>query len=229
MNFELMIDSLPRFLDGVLTTIELMAISLTAGLLLALPVALMRLSKSRWLSIPAYAYVFFFRGTPLLLQLFLVYYGVSQFEFVRDSFLWTVLRQAYWCAIITFAMHTAAYVAEIMRGAIQTVPRGYVEAARALGMSRALAFRRIIVPTAIRYGFPAYGNEVILMLKASALASTITLLDLMGVARTVASRTYAVVEMYLLAGVFYLLLTYLLTRVFKLVEKRLNAHFNAHG
>lgn len=229
MNFELMINSLPRFFDGVLTTIELMAISLSAGLALALPIALMRLSTSRWLSVPAYAYVFFFRGTPLLLQLFLVYYGLSQFEFIRDSFLWSFLRQAYWCAIITFAMHTAAYVAEIMRGAIQAVPKGYIEAARALGMSRVLAFRRIVAPTAIRYGFPAYGNEVILMLKASALASTITLLDLMGVARTVASRTYAVVEMYLLAGIFYLLLTYLLVQVFKLIEKRLSAHLDARG
>lgn len=138
--------------------------------MLALPIALMRLSKSRWLSVPAYGYVFFFRGTPLLLQLFLVYYGLSQFEFIRNSFLWSFLRQAYWCAIITFAMHTAAYVAEIMRGAIQAVPKGHIEAARALGMSRILTFRRIVAPTAIRYGFPAYGNEVILMLKASALA-----------------------------------------------------------
>ena len=195
---------LPRILDGALTTIELMTLSLLIGAIIAVPMALMRLSPSKLLRWPAYGYIFFFRGTPLLVQIFLIYYGLSQFEAVRESFAWAVLREAYWCAIIAFALNTGAYTAEILRGAIQAVPKGQVEAAKSMGMGPVRTFRHVVFPQAIRIAIPAYGNEVILMLKGSALASTITLLDLTGMTQTVIARTYMQTEFLLVAGIIYL-------------------------
>ena len=155
------------------------------------------------------------------MQLFLVYSGVAQFEAIRQGPLWPYLRDPYWCAVLTLTLHTAAYIAEILRGAIQAVPHGEVEAARALGMSRAQALLHVILPRAVRIGLPAYSNEVILMLKASALASTITLLELTGMARTIIARTYLPVEIFFAAGMFYLLAAYVLVRGFRLLEQRL--------
>lgn len=166
-----------------------------------------------------YAYIFFFRGTPLLVQLFLVYYGLAQFDSVRESSLWPYLRDPFWCATATMTLHTAAYIAEILRGAIQAIPPGEIEAARALGMSRPKTLFYIILPRATRIGLPAYSNEVILMLKASALASTVTLLELTGMARTIIARTYLPVEIFFAAGLFYLLMAYILVRGFKLLER----------
>lgn len=223
-DYQMIWENLPLYWGGVLVTVKILLISLAFGLSLALPLALMRVSKSPWVNFPAWLYTYVIRGTPMLVQLFLIYYGLSQFPAIRSSFLWPILREPYWCAIIAFALNTSGYTAEILRGAIQAVPRGQIEAAQALGMSRALTFRRIILPIAIRYGFPAYSNEVILMIKASALASTITILDLMGVTRTLISRTFAVTELFLAAGVIYLVITLLLTRVFTRVEARLNRH-----
>jgi len=159
------------------------------------------------------------RSNLLLLQLFLVYYGISQFQAVRDSFLWPYLREPFWCALITMTMHTAAYIAEILRGAIQAVPPGEVEAARALGMSRRQALQHIILPRAIRIGLPAYGNEVILMLKASAVVYTVTMMDIMGVIRTINSRTYEYELFFMVAGVMYLIITLVFTQLFRLVER----------
>jgi polar amino acid transport system permease protein len=184
-------------------------------------------SNAWWLRLPAYAYIFFFRGTPLLVQIFLIYYGLGQFESVRTGVLWPIVREPFWCAIIAFALNTGAYTAEILRGAIQAVPVGEVEAARAFGMSTALMYRRIVLPRALRIAFPAYGNEIILMLKGSALASTITLLDLTGMARTIIARTYMPVEIFLAAGAIYLAITFVFTRLFALAERRLNRHLAA--
>lgn len=168
-----------------------------------------------------YAYIFFFRGTPLLVQLFLVYYGLAQFDAVRQGPLWPYLRDPFWCAVVTMTLHTAAYIAEILRGAIQAVPVGEVEAARALGMSKWKALFYIVLPRAARIGLPAYSNEVILMLKASALASTVTLLELTGMARTIIARTYLPVEIFFAAGMFYLVMTFVLVQGFRLLEKLL--------
>lgn len=224
MRWEVIFDNWERLAGGLATTFQLVALALIIGAALALLVAMARISQNPLLAWFGRGYIFFFRGTPLLVQLFLIYYGLSQFPAIRSSFLWPILREPYWCAIIAFALNTSGYTAEILRGAIQAVPRGQIEAAQALGMSRALTFRRIILPIAIRYGFPAYSNEVILMIKASALASTITILDLMGVTRTLISRTFAVTELFVAAGVIYLVITLLLTRVFARVEARLNRH-----
>jgi polar amino acid transport system permease protein len=219
MNWELIIKWLPRMAEGALLTLELVGIAVVAGLILALPMGIARASRLWYVRALPYGYIFFFRGTPLLVQLFLVYYGLAQFETVRQSALWPILRDPYWCAIITMTLHTTAYIAEIIRGAIQAVPPGEVEAARALGMSRAQTMLHVILPRAIRIGLPAYSNEVILMLKASALASTITLLELTGMARTLNARTYVSVEFFFTAALFYLAITFLLVQGFKLLER----------
>ena len=220
LEWGVMVESLPRLLQGTLLTLELVALALVAGGLLSVPLALLRVSANPVLRALPLAYTFFFRGTPLLVQLFLFYYGLAQFEVVRESFLWPIVREAYWSALIVFTLNTCAYTTEILRGAIQAVPRGEIEAALAVGMSRPTLYRRVVLPRAYRIALPAYGNEIILMLKASALASTITLLDLTGMARTVIAKTYLPVEIFLVAGAIYLLLTFILVNGFRLLERR---------
>jgi His/Glu/Gln/Arg/opine family amino acid ABC transporter permease subunit len=217
-----MLDSLPALLEGTLVTLELVASALLIGFALALPLALMRVSRRWWLRSPAAAYIFCFRGTPLLVQIFLIYYGLGQFPAVQESPLWPLLREPHWCAITAFTLNTAAYTAEILRGGIQTVPAGEVEAAMALGMSRVLRFRRIVFPRAFRLALPAYGNEVILLLKASSLASTITILELTGTARTIIARTFAPIELFVAAGLIYLALTFVVSRALRVAERWLS-------
>ncbi|MFO1104582.1 MAG: ABC transporter permease [Amaricoccus sp.] len=214
----------PTYLSGTLLTIQLVAISAVLGFLLAVPVALARLSESSILRGVASAYSLFFRGTPLLVQIFLVYYGLSQFTFIRQSFLWPFLRDAYVCALITFTLNTAAYSGEILRGGILSVPRGEIEAARACGMSAFKCYRLVILPRAFSIILPAYSNEVIILMKGTALASTITLLELMGVSQKAAAATYQPIQVFAIAGVIYYLLTLIITRLFRLLEKRYNRY-----
>lgn len=225
MDLGVVVEYLPKLLNGARLTVQLVLFSGIGGLVLAFPMGIARSSPRPWVRALPWTYIFFFRGTPLMVQMFLVYYGLSQFESIRhNEVLWPILRDPYWCALITMSMHTAAYIAEILRGAIQAIPRGEIEAAVSIGMSKAVILRRIIVPRAIRIGLPAYSNEVILMLKGSALASTITLLELTGMARTIIAKTYMPVEIFLAAGAFYLLISFLMVRVFRLMEWRLNRH-----
>ena len=219
MNWELIWKYLPRLGEGAWLTLELVGIAVVVGLILAIPLGLARTSRHWYVQVVPYSYIFFFRGTPLLLQLFLVYYGLAQFDTIREGPLWVYLRDPYWCALIAMTMHTAAYIAEIIRGAIQSVPTGEVEAARALGMSRLQTVWHIVLPRAARIGLPAYSNEVILMLKASSLASTVTLLELTGMARTIIARTYMPVEIFFAAGLFYLVMTFILVQIFRLLER----------
>lgn len=209
----------PKMLEGAALTLELVAIAVIAGLLVALPLGIGRASRHWYMRALPYTYIFFFRGTPLLLQLFIVYYGLAQFDAVRQSALWPFLRDPYWCALLTMTLHTAAYIAEIMRGAIHAVPIGEVEAARALGMSKRQTLWHIILPRAARIGLPAYTNEVILMLKASAVVYTVTLYDIMGMARTISARTYEQMYFFVFAGVLYLLVTIGLTWIFRAIER----------
>ena len=224
MDFQIIIDSLPKLLSATVTTIELLILSLVLGMCLSIPIALARLSRNPLLWMPAYGYIFFFRGSPLLIQLFLIYYGLGQFEFIRDSFLWPIFRQGYWCAIIALTLNTAGYTAEILRGAILGVPHGEIEAARACGMSGVLLFRRIVAPKALRLVLPAYSNEVILMLQATSLASLVTVVDLMGAASNIVNRSFALYEIYITAGLIYLVMTYAIAWGFKRVEHRLSGH-----
>ncbi len=227
MNWQLMWDSLPRMLGGMTLTLQLILASLALGAVVAFVVALLRLSGNRPVAWLAGAYVFVFRGTPLLVQIFLIYYGLGQFEVIRDSVLWPVLREPMWCAILALTLNTGAYTSEVLRGAILSVPQGQVEAARACGMSRALAFRRIVLPVAIRQMLPAYGNEVILMVKASSLASTITLMEVTGIARRMIAQTFAVFELFIVAGAIYLLLNFIASRLIKHAEWRMTPYLRA--
>ncbi len=218
-GWELLVKWTPKMLDGVALTLELVAIAVVAGLIVALPLGIARASRHWYVRALPSAYIFFFRGTPLLLQLFIVYYGLAQFPEVRKSALWPFLRDPYWCALATMTLHTAAYIAEIMRGAIHAVPVGEVEAARALGMSQRQALWHIILPRAARIGLPAYTNEVILMLKASAVVYPVTLYDIMGMARTISSRTYEQMFFFVYAGALYLVITIGLTWIFRGIER----------
>ena len=223
-NWSVIFDNLPKLLEGTLLTLELVLLSLLVGAMLSIPLALMRVSGNPLIRSIPLAYTFFFRGTPLLVQLFLFYYGLAQFDGVRESMFWPYLREAYWCALIVFTLNTTAYTTEILRGAIQAVPSGELEAAMAVGMSRVLMLRRITLPIAYRIALPAYSNEIILMLKGSALASTITLLDLTGMARTIIARTYMPIEIFFAAGCIYLLLTFIFVQAYRLFERRLLRH-----
>jgi polar amino acid transport system permease protein/octopine/nopaline transport system permease protein len=224
MNFGLMIESLPALLSATVTTIQLLVASLVCGMAIALPVAILRVSGPKPLRILLHCYIYFFRGTPLLVQIFLVYYGLAQFEFVRDSVLWPYLRQAWVCAVLTFGLNTAAYTAYILRGAIQAVPAGEIEAAHACGMSTALTYRTVILPYAFRIALPAYGNEVVSMLKATSLASTITVMELTGAANTIVARTFAPYELFITAALIYLTITYGLVTALRALEYRLSRH-----
>ncbi|WP_245310007.1 ABC transporter permease [Rhizobium sp. R339] len=207
--------TLPR---GLFLTLVLTFASLAAGFAISVPLAFLRASSNPWASAPVLAYTYAFRGTPLLVQLFLVYYGIGQLPLVRQSFLWTVMREPFWCAFIAFTLNSAAHTTEVLRGGIQAVPRGQIEAAKALGLSHFQTARFIAFPLALRIALPAYANEVVGMLKASSLASTITLLEMTGLARQLVSETFAPYEVFIAAGAFYLLLTLLITQGFQILE-----------
>ena len=224
MNLELMLDSLPRMLGGAWVTLQLVTLALALGFVLAVLLALMRLSASRIASGLAYGYTFVFRGTPLLVQMFIIYYGTAQFEWVRDSILWPILREPFWCAILALTLNTAAYTSEIIRGGIQSVPLGQIEAARACGMPPALLFRRITFPVALRQALPAYGNEIILMVKGSSLASVITIMEITGISRQIISRTFALGEIFLIACAIYLTINFAAAWAIKRLEWRLTPY-----
>ena len=214
----------PDFLEGTWLTLQLVVICAILGFMLAVPVALARLSPNRIVAGLASAYSLFFRGTPLLVQLFLVYFGLGQFGVVRDSFLWPLLREPFVCALLTFVLNTAAYSGEIVRGGILAVPKGEIEAARACGMSTLTAYRLVILPRAFSICLPAYSNEVIILLKGTSLASTITLMELTGASRLAASNTYQPIEVFAIAGVVYYLLTLVITKIFQVLEARYNRY-----
>ncbi|MBP3061552.1 L-arginine ABC transporter membrane protein /L-ornithine ABC transporter membrane protein [Ectopseudomonas chengduensis] len=224
LDFHLILSSLPLYASGLLVTFELLLIALALGLLLALPLALMRVSRSPLVNFPAWLYTYVIRGTPMLVQLFLLYYGLAQFDVIRDSFMWPYFSSATFCACLAFAINTSAYTAEILAGSLKATPPGEIEAARAMGMSRAQLYRRILLPSAMRRALPQYSNEVIMMLHTTSLASLVTLIDLTGAARTISSQYYMPFEAFITAGLFYLVLTVGLVRLFKYAELRWLAH-----
>lgn len=220
MNTEAITASLPLYLSGLWVTLALLVLALVIGLAAALPLAMLRSLPSAWLWRPVWGFTYVIRGTPLLVQLFLLYYGLAQFEAVRASPLWPWLSSAWFCAVAAFAINTAAYTTEILAGAMRAVPAGEIEAARALGMSRLLLLRRIVLPSAFRRALPAYGNEVVLMLHGTSLASVVTLLDLTGSAREVNARYYAPFEAFITAALFYLGVTLIVVALFRQAERR---------
>ena len=224
MNFELMIETFPKLLSGLNLTIQLVTISLFIGFCLAIGLALLRLSNNTFLSFFAKTYVFYFRGTPLLVQIFLIYYGIAQFEIIRETFVWSFFKEAYWCGILALTLNTCAYSSEIIRGGILSVPFGQIESAKSVGMSRFLLYRRIILPIAFRQALPAYGNEIILMVKATSLVSTITLMEVTGIARLIIAKTFSPVEIFIVAGLIYLTINFIITRLVNFCEIKLTPY-----
>ncbi len=220
MNFDAVIENLPKYVDGLGITVKLLLLSLGAGLLLAVPLALVRTVSAGVASRLVWAYTYVFRGTPMLVQLFLCYYGLAQFDAVRDSALWPWLSSATFCAWLTFSLNTVASTTEIIAGSIRALPAGEIEAAKALGMSRGLMLRRIVLPAALRRALPAYGNEAIFMLHGTSLASVVTLLDITGAAREVNAKYYLPFEAFITAGAFYFVLTLSLVGLFRWAENR---------
>ncbi|MFC7066968.1 ABC transporter permease [Brucella rhizosphaerae] len=224
MNLEFYSEAFMQMLSGVPLTLKLAASSIVFGAILALLFAMMRLSGIAVLDWIARLYVFVFRGTPLLVQIFIIYYGLSQFPVIRYSFLWPILREPYWCAIIALTLNNAAYASEIIRGGLLSVPSGQIEAAKACGMSRFTSFRRIVMPLAIRQALPGYGNEMISMVKATSLASIITLMEVTGIAAKLIAESYRAIEVFVIAGAIYLAINFVLTRALMFAEYKLTPY-----
>ena len=222
MDFELMFNSFPKLLNATIITLKLLSLSLFFGLFIGLLFAMMRMNRNTIINKFAYGYSYLFRGTPLLVQIFIIYFGFGQIEFIRESVAWVILKEPYWCAIIAFALNTGAYTSEILRSAFQTISRGYIEAGKSLGIPSKIIFYKIQIPIAIKQSLPAYGNEIILMLKGTSLASTVTLMDLTGVAKYIISTTFKPIEVFIVAGSIYLFMTFLIHNFIKFLERRYN-------
>lgn len=223
LDLSISYEAIPKLAKGALLTLELTVVILFLAAIFALPLAFALNSSRRWLSRLTAGYIMFFRGTPALIQIFLVYYGSGQFVAIRESFLWPFLREPYWCAVMALSLNGAAYTGNILAGAMRGVSPGTVEAGKALGLSWFQVQRLIVIPQAVRIGFPAYTNEVIQTLKATSLASTVTLIELTGAAQVIVNDTFAPYEVFISAGLMYLAMTYTLTWLFEHIEKRLYA------
>ena len=228
-DFALIADSIPKMLTGFWMTFELWFLSAVLGMALAIILLLMRISGRWYLFSPAMIYIYIFRGTPILVQIFIIYHGMPQLEFVRDSIFWPILKEPFGCAIVALSLNTGAYLSEIFRGGVLGVDRGLTEAAAALGISVRQRFIYITSPIAIRLCLPAYSNDVVSLMKSTALASTITLLDMMGIARTIVAETYAPYEIFISLMIIYLIMTWITQRTFGWLEKRMSRHVRSEA
>ena len=224
MRVELVLANWTLFAEGVLMTLQLTAIALAAGFCIALPAGLARARRLRRASPLVNAYVYLFRGTPLLVQIFLIYYGLAQFDWIRESWAWTFLREPWWCAVIAFSLNSGAYMTEIVRGAVETTPKGELEAARALGLTPRQVDALVLLPSALRRALPQFGNEAVFMLHGSAVASVITLQDILGAGRTLNAKFYLAYEGFVTAAILYMALTFLLVLAFRALERRYLRH-----
>ena len=220
MRFDLVLKNADMFAHGMWLTLQLTGISLLIGFCIALPFGMIRAKSNGIGSKLINAYVYAFRGTPLLVQLYLIYYGLSQFEWVRESFAWVFLRDAWWCALIAFSLNSGAYATEIIRGAVQAVPVGELEAAKSLGLSKFKVNQLVLIPSALRRALPQYGNEVVFMLHGSVVASVITIQDILGAGRTLNARYYLAYEGFLTAAVLYMALAFVMVFTFRQLENR---------
>lgn len=229
IDLALVFSALPKMLMGIGLTFQLLILSAILGLILAIVLMLMRISGKWWLSWPAQAYIYVFRGTPILVQIFIVYYGFPQLEMIRESGLWPVFREPFGCAVFALSLNTGAYVSEILRGGVQGVDRGVLEAGEALGLSRTQRFFYLTTPIATRLALPAYGNDIISLLKSTALASTITLMDMTGIARTIVAQTYAPYEIFISLAIVYMVLTFLIQKLMARIERHLGRYTMKEG
>ena len=224
MRWDWLPGYIPDFIDGIIITLQLLSLSVVIGMLLAIPIGLVQVTGPRWLAIPARAFCTLIRGTPLLIQLWLLYYGLgSLFPMIpeiRESLLWPILRDAFPYAILAFSLSVAGYEGEVMRGAFKGVPKGELEAARAFGMNRFTLLRRIWLPRAFQNVLPTLAGELVLTLKATPLAATITIFDVYGVGTVVRQETYRVYEPLLVVAGIYLCLTAVIVVFFRWLEQR---------
>lgn len=229
VNVNLITESLPAMLEGFGVTLQLLVVSGLLGLILAIILLLMRISGKFYLDWPAQVYIYIFRGTPILVQIFIIYYGLPQFEAIRDSVFWPILREPTGCAILALTLNTGAYVSEILRGGILGVDRGLLEAGSALGMSARHKFIYITTPIATRLALPAYSNDVVSLLKSTALASTITITDMTGIARTIVAETYAPYEIFISLAIVYMICTFFIQKFFGFTERKLGKYTRREG
>lgn len=220
MDFSIIVNEYPFYLQGLWKTTWLVTLSLLLGLFIAVPAGILISSKNKLVRFPIWAFMYFFRGSPLLVQLFIIYYGAAQFDWLRESWMWHYFQEAWFCALLAFTLNTGAYTAEIVRGVIATMPKGEIEAAKAFGMSKWQRLRRITLPNSLRRALPAYSNEVIFMIHGSAIAGIVTIVDITGAARVVNARYYAPFEAYFAAAILYMCLTFTTIYLFKQWEKR---------
>ena len=216
-------------LSGLDNTILLLLISLPLGFVLALLFALGRVSKITLLSRTIASYIFVIRGTPLLVQIYLIYFGLGSVKFIRESFLWYALKEPFWCGVIALTINTVAYGAEIFRGGIQSIEKSQVESGLSLGFGKFSLLRKIILPIAIRKVLPSYGNELILMVKATSLVSLTTYMEMTGIARKIMAKTFAPVEAFIAAGILYLFLNFLMVQFVKYLEWKYNPHLRLNN
>ncbi len=224
IDFQLIAESIPKMLYGIGLTLELMVVSAFLGTILAIILLLMRISGRWYLSWPAITYIYVFRGTPILVQIFIIYYGLPQFEFIRESIFWPILREPYGCAVLALALNNGAYMSEIFRGGVLGVDRGLGEAGAALGLSIRQRFMYITTPIAVRLAIPAYSNDIVSLMKSTALASTKTLLDMMGIARTIVAETYAPYEVFISLAVIYIIMTFFIQKGFGYFERYMSRY-----
>jgi arginine/ornithine transport system permease protein len=224
IDFSVIAENAPAFWKGLQVTLLLLVIACASGFLLAVPLAVARVSPNPLLAKPVFLFTYVMRGTPLLVQMFMVYHGLAQFEAVRDSIFWVALKSSWFCAWLVFTLNTTAYTTEIFAGALKATPNGELEAARSFGLTDGAIYRRILLPSALRRALPQYGNEVIMMMHATAIASTVTLVEITRVARDVYYNHLSPVESFGVAAVIYFVLTFALAGLFKLLERRFLRH-----
>lgn len=223
-DFGLALRALPEMLGGIGLTFSLLVLSLAFGFALAVVLLLMRISGRWFLSLPAQVYIYVFRGTPILVQIFIIYYGLPQFEWIRDSLFWPILRDPFGCAVVALSLNSGAYVAEILRGGVLGIPQGVTEAGEALGLTARQRFVYLTSPIALRLSLPALGNEVVSMLKSTALASTITMMDMTGIGRTLMAEYFAPYEIFVTLAIIYMVLTFGLQKAMARVEHRMGRY-----
>ncbi len=224
MDFNLIINNFFVILHGLDETLILIFLSLSIGFFISIPFALARISSIKILSQSIYYYIFVIRGTPLLVQIYLIYFGLGSIKAVRESFLWILLKEPFWCGVIALVINTVAYTTEIFRGGIQSVTKGQIESCKSLGMNRFTMYFKIILPCAFRQALPAYGNEMILMVKATSLISLTTYMEMTGIARSIMYKTFAPIEAFIAAGSIYLFLNFLVVQFIKYLEWKYNPH-----
>jgi len=224
LNQSLLFRNFIEVLLGLDNTLLLLIISLPVGFILSLIFAIGRVSENKLISKTIASYIFVIRGTPLLVQIYLIYFGLGSVEFIRESFLWYLLREPFWCGVLALTINTVAYGSEIFRGGIQSVTKGQIESGMSLGFNKLMLLRKVILPIALRKVLPSYGNELILMVKATSLVSLTTYMEMTGIARKIMAKTFAPVEAFIAAGILYLFLNFLMVQFVKYLEWKYNPH-----